>query len=84
MIHSHGMPIGGKREDAAKFLAGRHALVPFPRKDDLGIVADVCKSFVRQRRVHRLEGRRPGRRRRLHAMGRRLAPAPWIHLGTNP
>ncbi|CRM19915.1 hypothetical protein [Pseudomonas sp. 31 R 17] len=46
MIHYHGTPVGGKREDAAKFLAGRHALVPFPRKDDLGIVADVCKSFV--------------------------------------
>ena len=46
MIHYHGTPAGGKREDAAKFLAGRHALVPFPRKDDLGIVADVCKSFV--------------------------------------
>jgi hypothetical protein len=46
MIHYHGTPVGGKREDAAKFLAGRHALVPYPRKDDLGIVADVCKSFV--------------------------------------
>lgn len=45
MIHYHGTPVGGKREDAAKFLAGRHALVPFPRKDDLGVVADVCKSF---------------------------------------
>ena len=46
MIHYHGTPIGGTRQDAARFLAGRHALVPFPRKDDLGIVADVCKSFV--------------------------------------
>lgn len=46
MIHYHGTPVGGKREDAAKFLAGRHALVPYPRKDDLGIVADVCQSFV--------------------------------------
>lgn len=25
---------------------GRHALVPFPRPDDVGAVADVCQSFV--------------------------------------
>lgn len=25
---------------------GRHALVPFPRRDDVAIVADVCQSFV--------------------------------------
>lgn len=30
----------------ARFLIGRHALVPAPRKDDLGIVAEVCQSFV--------------------------------------
>lgn len=46
MKHYHGTPIGGKRQDVAKFLQGRHALVPFPRPDDAGIVADVCKSFV--------------------------------------
>lgn len=46
MIHYHGTPVGGRREDAAKFLHGRHALVPFPRQDDIGIVADVCQSFV--------------------------------------
>jgi hypothetical protein len=46
MIHYHGTPIGGSRQDAARFLAGRHALVPFPRQDDLGIVSDVCQSFV--------------------------------------
>lgn len=45
MIHYHGTPIGGTRQDAARFLAGRHALVPFPRQDDMGIVADVCQSF---------------------------------------
>jgi hypothetical protein len=27
-------------------LVGRHALVPYPRQDDLGIVAEVCQSFV--------------------------------------
>lgn len=46
MIHYHGTPIGGSRQDAARFLQGRHALVPFPRRDDMGIVADVCQSFV--------------------------------------
>lgn len=25
---------------------GRHALVPFPRRDDLGVVAEACQSFV--------------------------------------
>lgn len=45
MIHYHGTPIGGSRQDAARFLAGRHALVPFPRQDDMGIVADTCQSF---------------------------------------
>jgi hypothetical protein len=42
----HGTPIGGTRQDVARFLMGRHALVPFPRKEDLGIVAEVCQSFV--------------------------------------
>ncbi len=46
MIHYHGTPIGGARLDAARLLAGRHALVPFPRQDDMGIVAEACQSFV--------------------------------------
>lgn len=46
MIHYHGTPIGGSRQDAARFLIGRHALVPFPRRDDIGIVAEACQSFV--------------------------------------
>ena len=46
MIHYHGTPIGGTRIDVARFLVGRHALVPFPRQDDLGVVADTCQSFV--------------------------------------
>lgn len=45
MIHYHGTPIGGTRQDAARLLSGRHALVPFPRQDDVGIVAEVCQSF---------------------------------------
>jgi hypothetical protein len=46
MIHYHGTPIGGPHQDVIRFLRGRHALVPFPRQDHLGAVADVCKSFV--------------------------------------
>ena len=46
MIHYHGTPIGGTRQDSVRFLMGRHALVPFPRQDDLGAVAEVCQSFV--------------------------------------
>lgn len=42
----HGTPMGGTRQDAARFLLGRDALVPFPRRDDMGVVADVCRSFV--------------------------------------
>ena len=46
MIHYHGTPVGGSRQDAARFLMGRHALVPFPRQDDMGIVAEACQSFI--------------------------------------
>jgi len=46
MIHYHGTPFGGSRQDAARFLIGRHALVPFSYQDDMPIVADVCQSFV--------------------------------------
>jgi len=46
MIHYHGTPVGGTRQDAARFLSGRHALVPFPRPDDVGAVSELCQSFV--------------------------------------
>lgn len=46
MIHYHGTPIGGSRQDAARFLKGRHALIPFPRQDDMGAVSEFCQSFV--------------------------------------
>ncbi len=45
MIHYHGTPVGGSRQDAARFLSGRHALVPFSYPEDMGIVAEVCQSF---------------------------------------
>lgn len=46
MIHYHGTPVSGPRQDVARFLAGRHALVPFPRRDDMGVVGEACASFV--------------------------------------
>lgn len=45
-MHLHGTPIGGTRQDVARFLVGRHALVPYPRQDDMGAVAEFCQSFV--------------------------------------
>lgn len=45
MIHYHGTPCGSTREDVARFLAGRHALVPFSRPEDIGTAAEVCQSF---------------------------------------
>lgn len=46
MRHYHGTPVGGTRQDAAKFLQGRDALVSFAYPDDVAIVAEVCKSFI--------------------------------------
>jgi hypothetical protein len=45
MIHYHGTPCGGQREQAERFLSGRHALIPFVRTEDIAIAADVCQSF---------------------------------------
>lgn len=46
MIHYHGTPIGGSRQDAARFLMARHALVSFFRPDDMAAVLECCQSFV--------------------------------------
>jgi len=46
MIHYHGTPVGGSREQATKFLKGRHAMVSFARDEDLAVAADVCQSFA--------------------------------------
>jgi len=46
VIHYHGTPTGGTRLDASRFLAGRHALVPFARPDDLGTALEFCQSVV--------------------------------------
>ena len=46
MIHYHGSPLGGKTETGARFWVGRHGLVPFLRKDDLGLIATTCDTFI--------------------------------------
>lgn len=46
MIHYHGTPCGGTREDVARFLSGRHALIPWPRHEDIATACEVCESFV--------------------------------------
>lgn len=45
MIHYHGTPCGATREDVARFLKGRHALISFFRPEDIGTAAEVCQSF---------------------------------------
>lgn len=45
MIHYHGTPCGATREDVARFLNGRHALIPWVRPEDIGTAAEVCQSF---------------------------------------
>lgn len=40
MRHYHGTPIGGTRDEVARFVKGRHFLVPFGRQEDLPVVAD--------------------------------------------
>lgn len=37
--------MGGSRQDAARFLVGRHALVPFKSQEDLPAVMEYCQSF---------------------------------------
>lgn len=44
MIHYHGTPIGGPKQEAARFLMGRHALVPFSYPTDLAVALECCQS----------------------------------------
>ena len=46
MIHYHGTPIGGDNIEAARFLKGRHALIPFAYPINLGIALEVCQSVI--------------------------------------
>jgi hypothetical protein len=46
VIHYHGSPLGGRKQDASVFYAGRHAMVSFANPDDMSVIAEVCQSFV--------------------------------------
>jgi hypothetical protein len=46
MIFYHGTPLSGTKHDVAKFVTGRHMMVPFFRQDDLGAVAEFSSSFA--------------------------------------
>lgn len=46
MIHYHGAPLGGQRDDVVRFFKGRNALVPFPRPEDLPTVLEVCQTVI--------------------------------------
>jgi len=46
MIHYHGTPVSGTRQDVSRFLVGRHALISFYRPDDTGAVLEYCQSFI--------------------------------------
>ena len=46
MKHFHGTPLGGQREQVARFVTGRYMLVPFARQEDLPVVADASRGFA--------------------------------------
>ena len=46
MIHYHGTPLSGPRQDNVRFLTGRHAMVSFSQPRELPVAAEVCQSFA--------------------------------------
>lgn len=46
MIHFHGTPLGGSRDEVARFARRRHFFVPFLRQEDLPVVAEHGQSFA--------------------------------------
>lgn len=46
MIPYHGTPIGGSRQDVARFMRTRHVLIPYERPDDLPIAMECSQSFI--------------------------------------
>lgn len=45
MIHYHGTPLGGTRQDVARFVNNRHFCVPFTNPDDLPVIAEHGASW---------------------------------------
>lgn len=46
MIHYHGSPLSGTKQDALKFYSGRHGLISFARPQQIIEIAEVSQSFV--------------------------------------
>lgn len=46
MIVYHGTPFGGDRQGVTRFLQGRHALIPYPRPEDIETAFEVCQTVV--------------------------------------
>jgi hypothetical protein len=46
MIHFHGTPLGGQRDQVTKFFTGRYGFVSWLRPEDLPTIADVGRGFA--------------------------------------
>jgi len=46
MIHYHGAPISGGKDQAREFYSGRHALVSHCYREQLPEIAEVCQSYI--------------------------------------
>lgn len=46
MIHYHGTPCGGMSFDLPRLYSGRHAMLSYYNKQDEGVIADCCQSFL--------------------------------------
>lgn len=46
MIHYHGSPISGTKDEAARFLNGRHSFVSYAHPNQLDLAMECCQSFA--------------------------------------
>ena len=46
VIHYHGTPVSGPIDNAARFLAGRHAFISYAAPGQLEVAAEACQSFA--------------------------------------
>lgn len=45
MVKYHGLPVGGEKTEAIRFLRGRHGFISFAHPDDISLV-DIMESFA--------------------------------------
>lgn len=60
MIHYHGTPTSGGRLASVQFLQGRHALIPYPRRDDMELAAMQATGDQVMRIIEKNPGAGPG------------------------